>query len=301
MSNLYIANHMAYEYGPFSGDKFYTSNDVDVNSICYVISGNMVKPSPLVSYQLEGKYLVDRVTSASDDPASLGKKYELSLKPLGIPKDYTNLEKLSGFDKKLFQNNFSGFGVKKIPKSQEYLIKLLDNALSDAEETYASEILEDLAAIEVDEEADGPTDKLELKKARIGQGKFRKNTIEIWGGDERCAVTGLKITSLLNASHIKPWRECNSKSEKLSGSNGMLLCVHLDRLFDRFLIGFQKTSNPNIRNLVCSPKLKDKFRLLAVIGITSSLKLDLSMVKFAGITELERNLDAHLARVLKIK
>ena len=165
-------------------------------------------------------------------------------------------------------------------------------------EAYALELLEDIAAIEEDED-DGPAEKQELKNARIGQGKFRKNTTAIWGGDEKCAVTGLQIPALLNASHIKPWRDCDSKREKLSGCNGILLCVHLDRLFDRYLIGFEKTSMSSfkIRSLICSPKLKSKFSLLGIIGISDSLNLDLSRIEGRDLVELEKNLDIHLAKV----
>lgn len=169
---------------------------------------------------------------------------------------------------------------------------------STEENIYDLELLEDIAAIE-DDEDDVPAEKQELKNARRGQGKFRKNTTAIWGGDEKCAVTGLQIPALLNASHIKPWRDCDSKREKLSGCNGILLCVHLDRLFDRYLIGFEKTSmsSPRVRSLICSPKLKSKFSLLGIIGITGSLNLDLSMIEGSNLVELEKNLDIHLAKV----
>lgn len=165
-------------------------------------------------------------------------------------------------------------------------------------DTYDLELLEDIAAIEEDD-VESPTEKQELRDARRGQGKFRKNTTAIWGGDEKCAVTGLQIPALLNASHIKPWRDCDSKREKLSGCNGILLCVHLDRLFDRYLIGFEKTSmsSPRVRSLICSPKLKSKFSLLGIIGITGSLNLDLTMIEGSNLVELEKNLDIHLAKV----
>ena len=78
-----------------------------------------------------------------------------------------------------------------------------------------------------------------------------------------------------------------------------MLCAHLDRLFDRFLIGFQITSKSNIRALVFSPKLKDKLPLLSQIGITTSLKLDLTNVRFAELHILEGHIDSHLAKVLQ--
>jgi hypothetical protein len=46
------------------------------------------------------------------------------------------------------------------------------------------------------------TEKESLIQCRIGQGKFRENLINLWQG---CSVTGVKMISLLVASHIKPW------------------------------------------------------------------------------------------------
>ena len=184
-----------------------------------------------------------------------------------------------------------------IKEKQAYLINFFDGLLDAIDDPFELSIIGDLDNIDNDEIDD--SERMELKRARVGQGKFRKNTIEFWGGIEKCAVTGLQLPPLLNASHIKPWNECTSKLEKLNGNNGIMLCAHLDRLFDRFLIGFQGSSKPNIRALVCSPKLKDKFPLLSQIGITTSLKLDLTYVKFAEQHILEAHLDKHLTRVLQ--
>ena len=82
------------------------------------------------------------------------------------------------------------------------------------------------------------TEKLALQNARIGQGRFRADLLDLWQG--RCALTDVEMPELLRASHIKPWRTSNN-SEKLDPFNGLLLAVHLDALFDRLLITFQDT------------------------------------------------------------
>lgn len=74
-------------------------------------------------------------------------------------------------------------------------------------------------------------------KARRGQGKFRKNVEAI---EACCRVTGLRDKRLLIASHIKPWRSCHTPEERLDGANGLLLSPHIDRLFDKGLISFEK-------------------------------------------------------------
>lgn len=80
-----------------------------------------------------------------------------------------------------------------------------------------------------------PTEREEVRRARLGQGRFREGLLGVWGG--RCAVTGVDVPPLLTASHIKPWRAA-SNAERLDPYNGLLLLPQYDRLFDRGLIAF---------------------------------------------------------------
>lgn len=79
------------------------------------------------------------------------------------------------------------------------------------------------------------TEKLQLTKARIGQGNFRRDLEKI---EPKCRVTGVTNKALLIASHIKPWSKCDNNAERLDGSNGLLLSPHIDKLFDRGWITF---------------------------------------------------------------
>ena len=97
----------------------------------------------------------------------------------------------------------------------------------------ATALLQDFEDIERD---DSPSEREDSRKSRLGQGTFRRRTIEVWGGIERCVVTGIALPALLTASHIIPWSE--DKAQRKLGCNGIMLAAHLDRLFDRFLIGF---------------------------------------------------------------
>lgn len=97
-----------------------------------------------------------------------------------------------------------------------------------------AEILEDLNKIEGD--ASIPqTQRLQLSKARIGQGLFRKRVMLV---DPHCRVTGVEDPRLLIASHIKPWRDATN-AERISGYNGIMLSPHIDALFDERLITFE--------------------------------------------------------------
>jgi hypothetical protein len=72
-------------------------------------------------------------------------------------------------------------------------------------------------------------------KARRGQSLFRFRVFQI---EAACRLTGIARPDLLIASHIKPWRLCETTHERLDGANGLLLTPHVDRLFDRGLLSF---------------------------------------------------------------
>ncbi|WP_143286399.1 HNH endonuclease, partial [Burkholderia cenocepacia] len=61
-----------------------------------------------------------------------------------------------------------------------------------------------------------------------------------------CSVTKVTEPSILVASHIKPWRECITRAERLSPDNGLLLSPTLDKLFDRGLISFDENNRYTI-------------------------------------------------------
>ena len=59
------------------------------------------------------------------------------------------------------------------------------------------------------------------------------------GIEEKCRITGVNRIEHLRASHIKPWRECQSYEERLDGENGFLMTPTIDHLFDRGFISFE--------------------------------------------------------------
>ena len=85
----------------------------------------------------------------------------------------------------------------------------------------------------------GNLEKVQLVKARRGQGIFRTNVRLI---EKSCRLTGVRNKKHLRASHIKPWKDSND-SEKIDGNNGLLLSPHVDHLFDRGFITFQNSGD----------------------------------------------------------
>lgn len=91
-----------------------------------------------------------------------------------------------------------------------------------------------------DDETLSETEKEVLILARRGQGEFKKNVMQI---ENHCRITKVDKIQHLLASHIKPWRVCQSSHERLAGTNGLLLTPTIDHLFDRGFISFDSNGD----------------------------------------------------------
>jgi hypothetical protein len=100
-------------------------------------------------------------------------------------------------------------------------------------QTSHSSVVPDLKSILA--KRDAATTKEALANARVGQGTFRAQVLQIW--DSQCCVTGSTTLDAIRASHIKPWRDSNNQ-ERLDPNNGLPLIATLDALFDAGLITF---------------------------------------------------------------
>jgi putative restriction endonuclease len=128
----------------------------------------------------------------------------------------------------------------------------------------------------------GPTFREQVIRARRGQGVFRSNVLL---REEYCRVTKVHDGRHLKASHIKPWRDA-SDTERLDGSNGLLLSPHIDHLFDEGYVTFS-----NRQELLVLPEVKGE--LLDAWGIDEGVNV--------GEFSREQNgyLDYHRANVFK--
>lgn len=77
---------------------------------------------------------------------------------------------------------------------------------------------------------------------RVGQDIFRASLMGYWRN--RCPLTGIADTPLLRASHIIPWKDCVTDSDRLDVHNGLLLSALWDAAFDRGLVTFDDDGNP---------------------------------------------------------
>lgn len=75
-------------------------------------------------------------------------------------------------------------------------------------------------------------------KVRVGQYFFRLSVLTAYGNS--CCITGMKKPELLIASHIKPWKVSNEKTERTNPGNGLCLNALHDSAFDKGLITIDK-------------------------------------------------------------
>jgi predicted restriction endonuclease len=107
------------------------------------------------------------------------------------------------------------------------------------------------------------TEKQTLVRARLGQGRFRSDLFKLWNG--RCCVSGCQLSTVLRASHIKPWSECTNE-ERLDPYNGLLLIPQYDTAFDLGYISFDENGKMVISEYL---SLEDRVAL----GIRDDVKI----------------------------
>ncbi len=78
------------------------------------------------------------------------------------------------------------------------------------------------------------TERIATVRQRLGQDFFRRMVLAAW--NERCPLTGIDDSRLLNASHIVAWKD--DPANRLNPRNGICLNTLHDRAFDRHLITF---------------------------------------------------------------
>lgn len=115
----------------------------------------------------------------------------------------------------------------------------------------------------------GATEKNVLVKTRRVQSFFRAAVLTSY--DNRCALTGLAIPELLNASHIIPWSV--DEKRRADPRNGICLNALHDRAFDRGLISFDENLRVIVSSKINSTEDCDLYRSQLVALSGCSLRL----------------------------
>lgn len=233
--------HKTDEMGSFEGQYFYMqTHSISSGDKIYVISSRSFGAE--LNPHLEGSFLVKNVHDGHYEKNHKKFKFRADLETIVKPSQPIDIafirEKIG---RRAFASRFmnevkpilTGSEIEEFEKLLEHVTEAPVRSLNDDEI-----LIDDMLGIMQSE-----TEREQSVLARIGQGKFRKNVVKTWGLEkEVCMLTGLHLPPILTASHIVPWHECTGENARmrLDGANGILLCAHIDRLFDRYLISFKK-------------------------------------------------------------
>lgn len=117
------------------------------------------------------------------------------------------------------------------------------------------------------------TEAERLVVQRIGQDIFRASLLEYWQGT--CPLTGISDPALLRASHIVPWRVCETDAQRLDVHNGLLLSALWDAAFDQGLVTFSDEGTP-VFSPVLSEAARRELRWIAALTLTSRQRENLA-------------------------
>lgn len=137
----------------------------------------------------------------------------------------SNASKLDGEIFREFESDWDGLSY----QAQEIKARLKNTAVENL-------ICEEVA-LEIEKLPSGEY-RDQVMKSRVGQYFFRTAVLSAYRN--RCCVTGILLPELLVASHIKPWKCSDAKTERTNPSNGLCLNSLHDKAFDKGLITIDK-------------------------------------------------------------
>jgi putative restriction endonuclease len=176
-----------------------------------------------------------------------------------LPEKYSPLQSGSGRGNQIYLTEIPPrLGDLLFQLSRENVLRITDELAPTIDEDLDDSIQYEILAKGIQ----GDLEKVQLTKARRGQGIFRTNVRLI---EHRCRLTGVDNIKHLRASHIKPWK-ASSDSEKIDGHNGLLLSPHIDHLFDRGFITFRNSGDLLISKELSSAVL-DKWSLNSIENV----------------------------------
>jgi putative restriction endonuclease len=176
-----------------------------------------------------------------------------------LPEKYSPLQSGSGRGNQIYLTEIPPqLGDLLFQLSREDVLQITDELAPTIDEDLDDSIQYEIFAKGIQ----GDLEKVQLTKARRGQGIFRTNVRLI---EHRCRLTGVDNIKHLRASHIKPWK-ASSDSEKIDGHNGLLLSPHVDHLFDRGFITFRNSGDLLISKELNSAVL-DKWSLSSIENV----------------------------------
>lgn len=172
--------------------------------------------------------------------------------PSQIERGISGLKNGSKIEKIIWEE-FELKGSELIVEAEKYLFELKKQSQTNGQYDYHIQTTIDFEeqVLLGEHEHNMGTDRNTIVKQRVGQRFFRKAVLSSY--ENTCCITGINLDTLLIASHIKPWKVSDDKTEKINPSNGLCLNALHDKAFDKGLI----TIDNNYR-IIVSSKLKAK-------------------------------------------
>lgn len=159
-----------------------------------------------------------------------------------------------------------------INKKKDFIYELIPQELLDTF-PYSNQLLQQETVKEMEDAAKevenlplSATEKDQLIKSRIGQGKFKRDLLRL---SDKCRLCSIADVRFLIGSHIRPWSKCDLSDDRINPYNGFLLCPNHDSLFDKGLISFQDSGE-----IIISPSLDITTRAFMNIRDTDVVLLD---------------------------
>jgi hypothetical protein len=223
IGNLYTRPQLANLWGYSSFHGFGRGVFTPKNSKCIVLFVTQEKQNSAIQYQDFINF--DTLHWEGEDKHGTDDR---------IASAHENGEDIHLFYRDIHHTPFRYFGQirinlfrRNVTKPSKFIFELLHDLSPNDDISQASSTLSSLKE----------TERISLIKARLGQGQFREDLLNIWKG---CAITSIEKPELLKASHIKPWRRSDN-DERLNPFNGLLLLPQYDHLFDRGYITFDES------------------------------------------------------------
>ncbi len=160
-----------------------------------------------------------------------------------------------------------------------YYFRLFADYFGEVEHPYIFEKEQE----QIEENITDNTEKIQLYRARVGQGEYRRNLLALC---PFCPITLVSDDRILIASHIKPWASSND-FEKTDPLNGFMFTPTFDRLFDRGFLSFT-----NNKRTILSPFLSNM--TYSKLGIS-----DNRIIPLLPIEGRETYLEYHRNQILK--
>lgn len=192
----------------------------------------------ILAFDLYCKTPFSKITKTNKDIIALAETIGRTPSSVGL-----KMSNLAHYDPELKARNIKGMSnASKLDK------EIVEEFNEDWEElTYQAQLIlvkykqADFKTINLDLHIDGIPEGIDIEqetKVRVGQSFFRLSVLAAYG--KSCCITGMKKPELLIASHIKPWKVSDEKTERTNPSNGLCLNALHDRAFDKGLITLDK-------------------------------------------------------------